>query len=314
MKFSLIALAAALAVTPAAAQGFPEKPVNYIIPFDAGGESDIAARLQQPVFERLTGEDLVIQYMAGAGGAQAWSQLNAMEGDGYTVMGSNLPHIILQPMAQDVGYQTEDIQTVYFFQYTPDSLLVPADSEFQSLEDFVNHAQENPGMVTVGGSATNSANHVATAKFNDLASINTTYIPFSGTSPTMAALLGNQVNAAFSYSTAAISQGDQVRILAIAAEDRVPSFPDVPTFKELGYEMVGGAYRGVAVPSSTPEEVRVALSDRLDEVNKDPEFIQKMEEGGFVVIDVPYEEVSDFVAERRADYEKTAELMGIEKQ
>jgi tripartite-type tricarboxylate transporter receptor subunit TctC len=312
LRGALLGAGLSLAAGAGIAQEYPSKQVNYIIPFNAGGESDIAARLQQPVFERLTGQNMVIQYMAGAGGAQAWSQLNGMEADGYTVMGTNLPHIILQPMAQDVGYTTDDISNVYFFQYTPDALLVPADSEFQTLEDFVTYAKENPGAVTVAGSATNSANHVATVRLNELAGINTTYIPFSGTAPTMTALLGNQVQAAFSYTTAAIQQGDAVRVLAVASDERVPSFPDVPTFKEAGYDMVGGAYRGVGVPNSTPEDVRKQVSDALDEVNKDPEFIQKMEDGGFVVIDVPYSEVPSFMEERRAEYEAVAPLMGIE--
>ena len=263
------------------------------------------------MFEEITGQPMVIQYLEGAGGAQAWSQLNEMEGDGYTVMGSNLPHIVLQPMAQDVGYTTDDVNTVYFFQYTPDAIVVPADSQFQTLEDLVTFAEENPGMVTFSGSGTNSANNVAQAKFDDLAGTTTTYIPFSGTSPAITAVLGDQVMAGFSYSTAAINQGDALRVLAVASEERVPSFPDVPTFKELGYDMVGGAYRGVAVPSSTPEEVRQQLSDALGEVNADPEFIRKMEEGGFVVIDVPYAEVPAFMEERRAEYQETAELLGI---
>ncbi|MCQ0986209.1 tripartite tricarboxylate transporter substrate binding protein [Jiella marina] len=291
---------------------YPSKPINYIIPFNAGGESDVAARFQQPYLEEVAGQNVVIQYIAGAGGAQAWSQLNGMEADGYTIMGSNLPHIILQPMAQDVGYQTDDIKNVYFFQYTPDALLVPADSQFETLEDFVNHAKENPGAVTIAGSATNSANHVAQTRFNDLAEVNTTYIPFSGTSPTMTALLGSQVMGAFSYTTAALNQGDAVRVLAIAAEERVPAFPDVPTFKELGYDMVGGAYRGVAVPTDTPEAVQQKLSDMLGEVNANEEFQKKMEDAGFVVISVPLSEVPDFMAERRQAYEDVAGLMGIE--
>ncbi|HEY9056297.1 MAG TPA: tripartite tricarboxylate transporter substrate binding protein [Aurantimonas sp.] len=293
------------------AQDYPTKPVNYIIPFNAGGESDIAARLQQPVWERITGQPLVIQYMAGAGGAQAWSQLNGMDGDGYTLMGTNLPHIVLQPMAQEVGYKTDDIANVYFFQYTPDAIVVPADSQFKTLEDLVNYAKENPGLVTFSGSGTNSANHVAQTKFDALTGVTTTYVPFSGTSPAIAAVLGDQVQAGFSYSTAAITQGDAMRVLAIASEERVPSFPDVPTFKELGYDMVGGAYRGVGVPNSTPEDVRKQVSDTLDKVNKDPEFIKKMEDGGFVVIDVPYEEVEAFMNERREQYQAVAEQMGI---
>jgi tripartite-type tricarboxylate transporter receptor subunit TctC len=290
-----------------AAQGYPDRQVNYIIPFNAGGESDVAARLQQPVFERLTGQPMVIQYMAGAGGAQAWSQLNTMEADGYTLMGTNLPHIILQPMAQDVGYETDDIANVYFFQYTPHALLVPADSPFQTLEDVVAFARENPAALTVGGSASRSANEVAKVQFDEAAGITTTYIPFSGTAPSMAALAGGQVSAGFSYTTAALAQGDNVRALAVATEERVPALPDVPTFRELGYDIVGGAYRGVGVPSDTPEEVREEISDALDAVNEDPDFVQRMEDGGFVVIDVPYAEVPAFLEERRAEYEAVAE-------
>jgi tripartite-type tricarboxylate transporter receptor subunit TctC len=317
MKFASLCIGAlaALALTGGAglAQDYPSKPVNYIIPFSAGGESDIAARLQQPVFERITGQPMVIQYLEGAGGAQAWSQLNTMEGDGYTIMGANLPHIVLQPMAQDVGYQTDDIANVFFFQYTPDAIVVPADSQFQTLEDLVTYAKENPGLVTFSGSGTNSANNVAQAKFDSLAGVTTTYVPFSGTTPAITAVLGDQVQAGFSYTTAAINQDEALRVLAVAAEERVPSFPDVPTFKELGYDMVGGAYRGIAVPNSTPEDVRQQLSDALGEVNKDPEFVQKMEDGGFVLIDVPYEEMEGFMAERQEQYQAVAEQMGITK-
>ena len=308
---SSIVLAGGLFAGAAAAQDYPTKPVNYIIPFNAGGESDIAARLQQPVWEKLTGQPMVIQYVTGAGGAQAWSQLNGMEGDGYTIMGTNLPHIILQPMAQDVGYKTADIANVYFFQYTPDAIIVPADSQFKTLKELIEYARANPGLVTFSGSGTNSANNVAQVKFSDLAEVTTTYIPFSGTSPATAAVLGNQVMAGFSYSTAAITQGEALRVLAIAAEKRVPSLPDVPTFKELGYDMVGGAYRGIGVPKSTPEDVRKALSDRLDAVNHDPDFVKKMEDGGFVVINVPYDQVDSFMAKRKTQYEAIAGQMGI---
>ncbi|HEX2021055.1 MAG TPA: tripartite tricarboxylate transporter substrate binding protein [Aurantimonas sp.] len=305
------AMAVGLSTVTAGAQDYPSKPVNYIIPFNAGGESDIAARMQQPVFEAQTGQSMVVQYLEGAGGAQAWSQLNGMEGDGYTIMGSNLPHIIMQPMAQDVGYTTEDITNVYFFHYTPDAIIVPADSQFQTLEDLVTYAKENPGVVTFSGSGTNSANHVAQSTFDRLAEVTTTYIPFSGTSPATTAVLGNQVQAGFSYTTAAINQGDAVRVLAVAADERVPSFPDVPTFKELGYDMTGGAYRGVAVPSSASEEVRQQVSDMIGKINADPDFIQKMKDGGFVVIDVPYGEMEAFMNERRTEYEETAKQMGI---
>jgi tripartite-type tricarboxylate transporter receptor subunit TctC len=126
---------AAAAVSAGSAAAFPDRPINYIIPFDPGGESDVSARLQQPYFKEITGQDLIIQYLPGAGGAQAWAGLNDQEGDGYTIMGTNLPHIILQPLLQDPGYATEDITNVYMFHFTPDALIVRADGPYQTLEE-----------------------------------------------------------------------------------------------------------------------------------------------------------------------------------
>lgn len=303
--FIALALAAGLAAGPAFA--FPEGDVDYIIPFSPGGESDIAARLQQPVFAEMFDDQLIVKYQAGAGGAQAWSQLNSMPADGSTIMGINLPHVILQPMMSSPGYETADLTPVYWFHYTPDAIIVKADSQFETLEDLVAFAEANPGLVTFSGSGSNSANSLARQRFDDLAGITTTYVPFSGTGPAVTALLGDQVMAEWGYSTVAAAQGDAVRMLAVAAEERLPLFPDVPTFQELGYDMVGGAYRGVAVPQDTPEETRQAVSDAFQAMNNEPAMRQAMDDGAFVVIDVPYADMSAFMDERRAEIEAAAQ-------
>lgn len=310
-KTTILALALTSGVVGAPLAGpafaFPEKDVDYIIPFSPGGESDIAARLQQPVFADEFGHQLIVKYQAGAGGAQAWSQLNAMPADGHTIMGINLPHVILQPMMSSPGYETADLTPVYWFHYTPDAIIVKADSQFQTLEDLVTFARENPGLVTFSGSGSNSANSLAQSRFDGLADVTTTYVPFSGTGPSVTALLGDQVSASWGYSTVAAAQGDQVRMLAVAADERLPLFPDVPTFKELGYDMVGGAYRGVAVPKDTPEETRQAVSDAFQTMNNKPAMRQAMDDGGFVVIDVPYQDVDAFMAERREEISAAAQ-------
>ena len=95
-------------------------------------------------------------------------------------------------------------------------------------------------------------------------------------------------------------------MLAVAQEERHPLFPDVPTFRELGIDMVGGAYRGIAVPADTPEEIRQQLSDIIGEINANPDFIAQMEEAGFAMLDVPYQEMDAFMEERTAIYEKIA--------
>ncbi len=303
------AAATMLAISASTAFAWPDGAVNYIIPFNAGGESDITARYQQPYFKETTGQDLIVQYLPGAGGAQAWSGLNGYNGDGMTIMGTNLPHIVLQPLLQDPGYQTDDITNVYMFHFTPDALLVQKDSPFQSVQDVIEAATQNPGSVIAGGTGTNSANHVANQVFTNETGAETTYIPYSGTGATESGLLGGEVDVLWGYTTVAARQADSVRMLAVATDERHPLFPDVPTFKELGIDMVGGAYRGIAVPSSTPEELRQQLSDTIGKINADPEFRKRMEADGYAMIDVPYQDMAAFMADRKAAYEKVAEQL-----
>ncbi|PXY00170.1 tripartite tricarboxylate transporter substrate binding protein [Halomonas sp. LBP4] len=295
----------------ASANEFPSNNVRYVIPFGPGGESDISARLQQKYFEEITGEQLVVQYMPGGGGAVGWSQLKDMTADGYTIMGSNLPHIILKPMGKDVGFQAEDLNNFFYFHYSPDAILVRNDSPYETLDDLIQAAKQAPGVVTLSGSGTYSANDVANTRFQQLADVTTTYIPFKGTGAAVTALLGGQVQAEWGYTTVAANHQDKLRMLAVAAEERHPMFPDVPTFKELGYDMVGGAYRGMAVPEGTPVEIRQRLSDIFQQINQNPAFQQKMQDLGFVLIDVPLEEMPEFMAEQRRVYEETARELGL---
>ena len=311
LSLSLVALCAIAG--PALAQdAYPERQVDYIIPFGPGGESDITARLQQPYFKEKFGQDLVVSYKPGGGGAVGWSQLNSMNGDGYTIMGVNLPHIVVQPQTGNVGFTTDDITNIYMFHYTPDALLVSADSDFQTLDDFLAYAKENPKRLTVAGSGKGTANHLAQVRFDDLAGVETTYVPFKGTGAAVTALLGNQVMGEWGYTTVGAAQGDEVRMLAVAMDERHPAFPDVPTFKELGYDIVSGAYRGIAVPSSTPEEVRQKLSEMIGEINADEKFQKQMIDGGFAMLDVGYGEAMDeFMAQKSDEYVKAGKDAGI---
>lgn len=312
LLLAAFASSALILAGPAYAQ-YPEKSISYIIAFNPGGESDISARFQQPTFEKLTGKQMIIKYQAGAGGAQAWSQLNSMPGDGYTFMGTNLPHTVLQPLQKDVGYKTDDLTHIHFFHYTPDAIFVPKDSKFKTLKDLIDHAKKNPGTVTFAGSGSFSSNHLAQQRFDELAGIKTTYIPFAGSGSSITAVLGNQVTGGFNYSTTFLNQPDAVRMLAVASEKRLPTHKDTPTFKELGFELVGGAYRGVAVPKSTPEDIRKAASDLIAKINASPDFVKKMEDAGFVLVNVTYDKMGAFMAEKKAEYTALAKKLGIIK-
>ena len=312
MKLVAKVFAAILLVAPAHAQ-FPEKPINYVIPFGPGGESDITARHQQSFFKEKFGQDLVISYKPGGGGAVGWSQLNRMKGDGYNIMGINLPHIIVKPKQKNVGFKTEDIAGVYMFHYTPDAIVVNNDSPFQTLQDLIDYAAKNPKRTTFSGSGKGTANHLAQVRFDKMAGIKTTYVAFKGTGKAVAALLGSQVSAEWGYTSVGAKHSEKVRMLAVAMDKRHPRFPDVPTFKELGFDLVSGAYRGIAVPKSTPDDIRTKLSEMIKEINADPEFRKKMENDGMALLDIDASEYDAFIKKMSAIYLDAAREGGIIK-
>ena len=311
IKFFTAALFA-LSATSSFAQ-FPDRQINYIIPFVPGGESDIAARLQGKVAVKLAGKDFIVQNKAGAGGALAWGQLNSLPGDGYNVVGTNLPHLILQPLEGQVQYKTDDITNVFFFHYTPDALVVSADSPYKTYADLVTAAKADPGKITIAGSGTNSANHMAFQRLETQGKLKMTYVPFKGTGDLTSALLGKHVDAAMTYPTYAISNKEKTRMLAVATHARLPQFPNTPTFKELGYDWVDGAYRGIAVPKSTPEATRKQISDLFLKINTDPEHRKQMQDSGYEQIDITYEKMPEFMKKRAAETMPLAKAMGLVK-
>jgi len=297
-----------------AAAGFPEKPITYMICFDPGGESDITARLQQKYLEDVLKTKVVITYKVGGGGAVGWSELIRSKPDGYTIAGDNLPHTILQPMQRgDAGYTTEQLKRVYCFESTPCALVVKKDSPFKTLDDFIAFAKKNPGAVTLGGSGSWTANHLGTIELEKAAGVKLTYIPFTGSGSATPALLGGHVTGLMTYTTMAAQQLDKFRILAVAAPKRSAVFPDAPTFRELGYDIVEGAYRGVSVPPNTPENIVKILADAFEKVNKNPEFAKKMAELAFDLEFMGPAEYTKFIQTRKAYYTDLLKDMDIKQ-
>ena len=317
MKFTAIALAlfaAAAFSGTASAQPCPEKHLNYYQAFPAGGESDISARHQQLVLKKKCPNiETVIQYKPGAGGGLMWSQMNGLPNDGHTIVGVNLPHIVLQPLEGQVQYKTEDITPVYWFHFTPDAIVVSTDSPIKTFADLVKMAKAQPGKLTLGGSGTNSANHAAHEKLQAVAGIQTTYVPYKGTGDLTPAVIGQQVTGAMSYTAFAINTKERVRALAVAMDKRHPLLPDVPTFKELGFEWIDGAFRGIGMPKSTSPEARKRISDLWATLNNDPEMKELAFKSGFELVNVGVDKMDAFMKERTKAYTEVAKRLGLGK-
>lgn len=280
------------------AQPVIDKQIQYIIPFPAAGESDIVARLQSDISAKKFNQPMIVLNRAGAGGALVWSQLNTYPNDGSNIIGVNIPHIILQPLQEGIQYKTDDINAIYYYHFTPDALMVSADSPYKTYQDFIAAAKKSPGKLTLAGSAQYSANHMATERLNKLAGVKVEYVPYKGTGDLISSLIGMHVSGAMGYLPLAIQQAGKVRTLAIATEKRHPALPDVPTFKELGLNWIDGAYRGVAMPKSTPIAVQQKMSDFIAKLNADVDTKKRLEDMGFVLVDIPLKQIPAFMKEK----------------
>lgn len=283
-KWMLMTLAIlAMLQVPAGAQDFPKGPINYMNPFNPGGEVDIAARAMQPYLEKNLGAPFVINYLPGAGGALCWSKLAAAKPDGYTIGGFSIPHIILQPMfMKDVAFKTDDFVILSIVEYTPIGLAVKKDFKVNTLKEFIEYAKANPGKVSCGGVGKFSGHHFATLQFMKMTGVQLNYVTFTGTSQVQTAIMGGHIDAAFTNSTMMVSSGEQIKVLAIGSAQPMLQLPGVPTFEELGLKMYPRIARGAMGPKAIPLDVQKRLEKTFLDTTSRPEFKAKMEQAGFV--------------------------------
>lgn len=302
--------------SPTAAAKYPDKPINYIICFNPGGQSDVTARVQQKALEEALGVPVVIQYKVGAGGAVGWAALVRSKADGYTIAGNNIPHIILQPlMRKDPGYTTEQLTPIYLFETTPIGLAVRNDSPFKTAQDFIDYAKKNPGVITVAGVGTYTGHHITYLHFTKLTGTKVMYIPFTGAAPQVAAFIGGHTTAIFGNSNDLVTHKDKIRVLAMGTEKRfAPYFPDAPTFKDMGINMTAGISRGVCGPPGLPEDKITVLEEAFDKVCRGKEFVSKMEEMGFWVDNLKSKEFARWLEEKEKEYTDLLKEMKLLKK
>lgn len=293
---------------PACAQekAFPTRQLTYLVCFDPGGQSDRGARLYQPHLDKILGQKVIIDYKVGGGGALGWRELARSKPDGYTFAGFNIPHIILQPLQQDVGYQTNQIVPVMIFQRTPLGLAVLNTSPIKNLKDFIDFARQNPGAVSVGGSGSFSGYHMAALRLEKLTGTKITYVPFTGSAPQMTAFLGGHITAIFGASDDLTIHRDKLRVIGFAMNERFPSFPDAPTLREQGVDMAEAVDRGVAVPPGTPDYVIKKLESAFLQVANMPEIQTEMKNQGFVPVAIGHAESKAYLEKMTAIYTELA--------
>ncbi len=277
-----IALAATFGLAAAAGTAvfaeYPKQPIEMIVAYSAGGGTDTAARTLAPFIEKYLGEGASISVInrPGAGGEVGFTELSQADPDGYTIGFINTPNILTIPISRDTRYTMEDIQAVANVVYDPGAFNVLPDSEFTSLDELVSYAKENPGEVTYGTSGVGGDDHLAALQFSRAAGIEMRHVPFSGAADVRAAALGGHIDMAVLNISEAIELVEQGELVSLGqmGEERWEGAPEVPTFKEQGFDVVMGSDRGVGAPAGIPQEALDALQNAIAQTVEDPEFLE----------------------------------------
>jgi len=195
---------------------------------------------------------------------------------------------------------------VALFQRTPLGLAVLNTSTFKTLQELLDYAKKNPGALTIGGSGTFSGHHMATLRLEKLSGVKFTYVPFTGAAPQTMAYLGGHVAAIFGNSDDLVKYKDKTRVLAFASDKRFPDYPESPTFKESGIDLVEAIDRGVGVPPGTPSYVMKKLEAAFLEICHNPDIQAEMKKQGFVPLAMGIEESKAYIEKMTGIYKELA--------
>jgi tripartite-type tricarboxylate transporter receptor subunit TctC len=279
MNFSGIFAAAGIGLlslvsTPALAQ-YPDRPVTVIIPFAPGGGADITARTIFPFVAKHmpNGATFVMVNRAGGGGEVGFTEIALSEPDGYTLGAINTPSVVMKPIEKETRYTREDFTYVANLAFDPSGVAVRADSNIQTFKQLIEELKANPGSIVAGTAGVGSEDHLLLSRLMALAGVEIRLAPFGSSGEALVALKGGHVAISVVNSAVSAAEAGNIRVLALASDKRWDHLPDVPTFQELGIDLIGGSARGYGGPAGMPDDVTKMLSDAFAAAVADPEFL-----------------------------------------
>lgn len=318
MKFALstaFAVTTAL-VSPAMAQdgGYTASSnIDVLQGFQAGGGSDALAQLVHPFLAQELGVNFVNQYIPGATGAIAWTRLAKQSPkDGSTISITNTPMLqtnyIMNPT---ITYTIDELTPIANIVTDPGIAVVAASSPFETFEDFVNAARENPATVTVGNSGVGGDDYFTSLQFERESGVQLQKVPFQGDGPSWTAAMGSKIDASFTNVGVTLSQIQEgnLKPLVVFSEERLESLPDVPTARELGYDLVAGSSRGYSGPGDFPEESRQQFIDGLARVMENPEFQAAADRQGLLIDFITGDDYTAFLKTQEGEFQDLWELI-----
>jgi len=286
-RHSMVAIAAAaLSVagfTGAVKAAFPDKPIQFIIPFGAGGGADIEGRLLADEMSKVLGVPVVPVNKPGGGGAVTYTFVKNAKPDGYTIAW-NSTSILTTSNLGNMPFKHDALSHLGQVEFQPMPFAVKGDAPWKTLKEFADYCRANPNKVKIANSGTGSATHLASIAMADAMGCKVIHLPV-GTKRRNATVLSGEAQAMNAPLTAALNlaKAKKIRLLAVPSAHRNPVIPDVPTADESGFPAELDLFRGLSVPPGTPDDIKAKLYDAMDKAAHSAAFMGLAKKKGFTV-------------------------------
>ena len=299
---------------PAPAQDYPTKTIQIINPFPPGAVTDIVARILAPKMSALLGQQVVIVNKAGGGGAVGIQAARDSAPDGYTILVTPPPIVLIPIVNKNSGFALKDFVPLSLATSSPNTTVVKGDAPWKSLEDVIAEAKKNPGQLTYGSAGPGTTPHFIGELVKLKTKIDMTHVPLGSESAAATAVLGGHVNIAFLTlgTTRSHIEAGTMRALAVASNRRLKDFPNIPTTVEKGFsELNLKIWVGFFAPVKTPPAIVKRLAGAVGEALKDPEVVALIEKAQALVENLGPQEAAKFLAEEERKWSEVAKVAKI---
>lgn len=296
----------------AAEEPYPNRPVNIVVPFTAGGMLDLQSKVVGDKLSEILGQPFIRVHKPGGGGALGASFVARAKPDGYTLFPGTSSSLVLTPILKKLDYKLEDFIPLAIYSRVTVFLAVKSDAKWKTLADFVEEAKKHAGTLRVSSFGKYTHSEFVLEGFSKWAGIKLIHVPYKSNAEAMTALLGGHVVGAFCTTSTGQMEAGTIRVLAVSDYERSDLFPDVKTFKELGYPVAFPAWCSLCTPKDTPPKIVDILSQAMKELFKRyPKEIK--EELRRLEVSTAYFNTQDSIQKFKEDYEvlyKTAKELG----
>lgn len=309
-----VVLTMVLSMSLAWGADYPSKPINFLIPFGAGGSADLMGRALANGAGKILGQPVVPINKPGAGGGIMYSALKGAAPDGYT-LGWNSTSILTTTNIGNVPFKYDAFDNICNIGFTAMPIAVRADAPWKTFQEFVDYGKKNPNKIKIGNAGTGSGTHLTAVLTAKVAGIEAIHVPL-GAERRIASLLGKEVEAICVPlpEIAPQVQAGQARILAMSTEQRDPSFKDIPTMKELGYPAVMELFRGISAPKGTPADIIKKLEEAFQKGAETPEFVELSKKNGFNINFMGKAEFEKYLIVQNKNVAEAIKVGGLSKK